>query len=177
MEVLTMANYNDNGFLTNEEWVELIDKNWDALYEALEEAAFLAAQYTYNTYSVYLSDDNGVFIYENAQNIDDPHMIEIYTFKVPPRFLSIINQGFMHMDEQETISILKKYGMSDEYIDDYKDWFYNRSAVPRKPSEDINIWDLQYYDPELYDQILKDTAIHDLTLLYDFSIILSEYDW
>ncbi len=167
-----MANYNDNGFLTNEEWIKLIKDKWDDLVDAMRDAAVFSA-IDGTVYTVFLDDDGSIYMGQSvsyATSYEDvPYTLEIASFQIDP---DAVDSDLSNIDEDSTRATLKSYGMSDEEIEDYIQWFHNEYEW--KNQADAHLAALYYYDKDLYDKIFMDTAYELVEEWYDFDEILED---
>lgn len=161
-----MANYNDNDFLTNEEWAKLIEEKWDALIDAMKDAAVFSAT-DGTVYTVFLDDDGFIHMAQSVSYTtsyeDVPYTIEIASFQIDP---DAVNDELRNVDEESTRETLKLYGMSDKEIEDYIQWFHDEYEW--KDQADAHLAALYYYDKDLYDRVFEDTAYDLVDEWYDF---------
>jgi len=113
----------NDDYLTNEEWTKLIEKKRDDLIDAMKEAAILSAE-NKRICTVVLENDGTILLYQHdswATSFEDvPYRLEIASFNVNSKD---VEEVLTYTDEETTRSTLKTYGMTDEEIDEYFEWF------------------------------------------------------
>ena len=145
-------------------------KKRNNLIDIMRDAAVFSAE-TGRQYTVFLNDNGSIdlsrsFSYTTSyENV--PYRLEIASFQIDP---DDVNDYLRSVDEDSTIETLKSYGMSDEEIENYIQWFHDEYG----DEEEVHLEALYYYYPELYDRIFEDTAYVLVDDWYNFDEMLDD---